>query len=137
MANIDVSRLFFPRETVGFSCRNRWVLVRNVLVFRAECICFSCRMRLFPMQNAACFWGEFVSISYRMNCRTHTLEVYSPSFSFTKSLKEPPSNQTAAPATLSVGTSGSTTDYLRHVSLNFTKKDGNSEYFVYLCSERR
>lgn len=51
MANIDVSRLFFARETVGFSCRNRWVLVRNVLVFRAECTLFFERNYIHLIQN--------------------------------------------------------------------------------------
>lgn len=72
MANIDVSRLFFARETVGFSCRT---------------FGFSCEMCWFFVQNALYFWREFISISYRMNCRTHTLEDYTPSFSFTKFLK--------------------------------------------------
>ena len=85
MANIDVSRLFFARETVGFSCRNCLFPVRNVLVFRAECSLFLERICIYLLQNElqnAHLGGLFSFIqlhkvpqraTFKPDCRPHHL----------------------------------------------------------------
>lgn len=64
MANIDVSRLFFPRKTVGFSCGMHLFLGQNAFVFRAECTLFLERIYIYLIQNEfqSAHLGDLVSV---------------------------------------------------------------------------